>query len=80
MTAREVEIIRRTNSTVFAIYSYVKAFPRSRNMDIEVDLGLSDKTVIASLKRLTEDKIIKRTMATHRIREITVMPEQEWEL
>ena len=80
MTEREMEIVQKIGVAAYSIYSYVKAFPRSRNMDIEADLSLSDKTVISSLKKLQDLKVIERKMITNKIRQIKINPEAVWRL
>jgi DNA-binding Lrp family transcriptional regulator len=49
-------------------------------MDIEADLNLSDKTVISSLKKLQDLKVIERKMITNKIRQIKINPEAVWRL
>jgi len=80
MTEREMEIIQKIGVAAYSIYSYVKAFPRSRNMDIEADLNLSDKTVISVLKKLQDFKIIERKMVTNKVRQIKINSETGWRL
>jgi predicted transcriptional regulator len=80
MTEREMEIIQKIGVAAYSIYSYVKAFPRSRNMDIEADLNLSDKTVISVLKKLQDFKIIERKMVTNKVRQIKINSETVWRL
>lgn len=80
MTEREMEIVQKVGVAAYSIYSYVKTLPRSRNMDIEADLNLSDKTVISVLKKLQDLRVIERKMITNKIREIKINSETVWRL
>jgi predicted transcriptional regulator len=80
VTEQEMEIVQKVGVAAYSIYSYIKAFPRSRNMDIEVDLNLSDKTVISSLKKLQDFRVIERKMINNKTREIKINSEAVWRL
>lgn len=80
MSGKELEISRKFGASTFSIYFYVKSFPRSRSVDIEADLGISDKTVTRMLKTLQDNGIIKRKMITNKIRHIDILPEKEWKI
>lgn len=80
MTNREVDIIQKLGCSSFAIYSYVKEFSRSSNIDLETNLAVSFPTIKKSLQKLEEHNIIQRVIKNNNMREIVVKDEKEWDL
>jgi DNA-binding HxlR family transcriptional regulator len=80
MTDKEIEMASKLGASTFLLYSYLKRSKRSSTLDITLDIGLSDKTIIQGLKRLTESKVIERKMITNTIREIHINHENNWNL
>lgn len=80
MTHKEVEIIQKLGCSSFTIYSYVKEFSRSSNLDLETNLSVSFPTIKKSLQKLEDHNIIQRVIKNNNMREIVVKDEREWNL
>lgn len=78
MTNHEMKIVSKIGPSTWAIFCYIRKWPLSRDIDIQADLGVSQKTVSTSLKKLTEYKIISRDKLANGQRVIDTFSEENW--
>lgn len=76
----EFEIVRKLGANTYSIFRYLKANPTSRNMDIEVDLGISGKSVSRMVTKLKHANVLRRTRGTANVYTVVILPETEWSL
>lgn len=80
MTNKEVELIQKLGCSSFAIYSYLKEFSRSSNLDLETNLSVSMPTIRKSLQNLEDYGIIKRIVKNNNCREVITNCETAWKI
>lgn len=80
MTDKEIAIARNLGYAAFAIYSFIKAFPRSTTIDIDSSLGVSINTRRISLISLRELGIIKTKKRRPLLTSHEVNNENEWRI
>lgn len=78
MTSKEVDLIQKIGVSAYAIYHFVKEYPRSTNTDIIVNLNISMPTIRKAMQGLESSAVLKRTVTTGNTREVIVNPEQNW--